>query len=266
MTAPAPGIDGFRTPRATCLLAPNPSPMTLEGTNTWLIAEPGSSSVVVVDPGPDDEDHLGRVHAAAAAGDRRVAKILLTHGHPDHSAGAARFAALTGAPVQAADPAHRLGPEGLADGDMVTSAGCELRVVASPGHSADSVCLLLPADGALFTGDTVLGRGTTVIAGDGNLADYLRSLGQLRDLAEASGIGLLLPGHGPMLADPLGTLDYYLSHRQERLDQVRSALAAGARTPAEIVAMIYTDVDQSVWPAAEWSVRAQLDYLADTEP
>ena len=259
-------IDGTGTPRARCVLAPNPSPMTLDGTNTWLIAEPGSSAVVVVDPGPDDEGHLRRVHAEAVAGDRRVAGILLTHGHPDHSEGAARLAALTGAPVQAADPAHRLGPEGLADGDVVTAAGCELRVAASPGHSADSVCLLLPADGALFTGDTVLGRGTTVIAGDGNLGDYLRTLGQLRDLTESSEIGLLLPGHGPMLADPLGTLDYYLSHRQERLDQVRSALAAGARTPAEIVAMIYTDVDTSVWPAAEWSVRAQLDYLADTEP
>ena len=257
-------IDGFRTPRATCLLAPNPSPMTLDGTNTWLIAEPGSPSVVVVDPGPDDEGHLRRVHAEAVAGDRRVAMILLTHGHPDHSAGAARLAALTGAPVQAADPARRPGPknaEGLADGDVVTAAGCELRVVATPGHSADSVCLLLPADGALFTGDTVLGRGTTVIAADGNLGDYLRTLGQLRDLTEARGAGLLLPGHGPMLADPLGTLDYYLAHRAERLDQVRSALAAGATTAAEIVAMIYTDVDQSVWPAAEWSVRAQLDYL-----
>jgi glyoxylase-like metal-dependent hydrolase (beta-lactamase superfamily II) len=265
VTGPAPGIDGFSTERATCLLAPNPSPMTLDGTNTWLIAEPGSSSVVVVDPGPDDEGHLRRVYAAAVAGDRRVAKILLTHGHPDHSAGAARFAALTGAPVQAADPAHRLGPEGLADGNVVTAAGCEVRVVASPGHSGDSVCLLLPADGALFTGDTVLGRGTTVIAGDGNLGDYLRSLAQLRDLAGAQEVGLLLPGHGPMLTDPLGTLDYYLSHRQERLDQVRSALAAGAKTPAEIVAMIYTDVDPSVWPAAEWSVRAQLDYLADPE-
>src|SRR6185312_11205640 len=129
MTAPTPGIDGFRTPRATCLLAPNPSPMTLDGTNTWLIAEPGSSSVVVVDPGPDDQAHLRRVHAAAVDGARRVATILLT------------------------------------DGDVVTAAGCELRVVASPGHSADSVCLLLAADGALFTGDTVLGRGTTVIAG-----------------------------------------------------------------------------------------------------
>ncbi len=267
VSAPTPGIDQFRTPRATCLLAPNPSPLTLDGTNTWVIAEPGSTAVVVVDPGPDDEGHLRRVHAAAVAGDRRVAKILLTHGHLDHSAGAARLAELTGAPVQAAEPARRRGPknpgepEGLADGDVVTAAGCELRVVATPGHSADSVCLLLPADGALFTGDTVLGRGTTVIATDGNLGDYLRTLGQLRDLAEAREVSLLLPGHGPMLADPLGTLDYYLSHRAERLDQVRSALAAGATTPAEIVAMIYTDVDRSVWPAAEWSVRAQLDYL-----
>ncbi len=266
MTVRAPDIDGFSTPRATCLLAPNPSPLTLEGTNTWLIAEPGSASVVVVDPGPGDEGHLRRVHDAAVAGDRRVAAILLTHGHLDHSEGAARLAGLTGAPVRAADPAHRFGPEGLAGGDVITAAGCELRVVASPGHSADSVCLLLPADGALFTGDTVLGRGTTVIAGDGNLGDYLRTLGQLRDLAETRGVGLLLPGHGPMLADPLGTLDYYLSHRAERLDQVRSALAAGARTPVEIVTMIYTDVDPSLWPAAEWSVRAQLDYLAESEP
>ena len=99
------------------------------------------------------------------------------------------------------------------------------------------------------------------IAHDGNLGDYLRTLGQLRELAGAMDLRLLLPGHGPMLADPIGTLDYYLAHRAERLEQVRSALAAGARTPAEIVAMVYADVDPAVWPAAEWSVRAQLDYL-----
>jgi glyoxylase-like metal-dependent hydrolase (beta-lactamase superfamily II) len=259
----AAGIDGYRTPRATCLLAPNPSPMTLDGTNTWVIAEPGSSSVVVIDPGPDDEQHLRRVHAEAVAGDRRIAAILLTHGHLDHSAGAARLADLSGAPIRAADPAGRLGAEGFRDGDVVTAAGCDLRVVATPGHSADSVSLLLLADGALFTGDTVLGRGTTVIAQDGNLGDYLRTLGQLRELAGAMDLRLLLPGHGPMLADPIGTLDYYLAHRAERLEQVRSALAAGAKTPAEIVAMIYTDVDTAVWPAAEWSVRAQLDYLGE---
>jgi glyoxylase-like metal-dependent hydrolase (beta-lactamase superfamily II) len=260
------------TDRATCVLAPNPSPMTLDGTNTWIVAEPGSSSCVVIDPGPLDEGHLRSV--LDVAGDRRVATIVLTHGHPDHSEGAARFAALCGgAPVRAADPAHRLGRggpggrfpsvdyEGLADGDVLTGGGCELRAIATPGHSGDSVSLLLPADAALLTGDTVLGRGTTVIARDGNLGDYLRSLDSLRVVVD--GLSFLLPGHGPVLTDPAGVLDYYIAHRAERLDQVREALAAGAKTPAEIVAMIYTDVDKSVWPAAEWSVRAQLDYLCE---
>ena len=262
MTQPT-AIDGSGTARARCVLAPNPSLMTLDGTNTWLIAAPGSATAVVVDPGPDDEAHLRRVCSIAGQSGHRISAILLTHGHLDHSAGAARLAELSGAPIQAADPGGRLGAEGFADGDVVTAAGSELRVVATPGHSADSVSLLLPADGALFTGDTVLGRGTTVIAQDGNLGDDLRTLGHLRELAEALDLRLLLPGHGPMLADPIGTLDYYLAHRAERLEQVRSALAAGARTPAEIVAMIYTDVDAAVWPAAEWSVRAQLDYLGE---
>ena len=256
-------IDGYQTTRATCVLAPNPSPLTLEGTNTWIIAEPSSASVVVIDPGPEDDEHLRRVLDVVAG--RRVAMTLLTHGHPDHSEGARRFAELCGTPVRAADPRYRLGSEGLADGDVITAGGCELRAVATPGHSADSVSVLLPADDVLFTGDTVLGRGTTVIAGDGNLGDYLRTLDQLRDLTGQLGVRLLLPGHGPALTDPAGTLDYYIAHRAERLDQIRSALAAGAKTPAEIVAMIYTDVDPSVWPAAEWSVRAQLDYLAGAE-
>ncbi len=162
--------------------------MTLDGTNTWLIAEPGSATAAVVDPGPDDEGHLRRVRDVAAAAGRRVTQILLTHGHRDHSAGAARLAGLTGAPVRAADPAHRLGDEGLAAGDVLSAGGCELRVIATPGHTGDSVCLQLPADGALLTGDTVLGRGTTVIAGDGNLGDYLGSLDRLRALADSAGL------------------------------------------------------------------------------
>ena len=254
-------IDGSGSERARCVLAPNPSPLTLDGTNTWIIAEPGSTAVVVVDPGPEDEAHLRRVHDVASAGDRRVALIVLTHGHPDHAAGAARFAAITGAPVLALDPAHRLGGEGLAAGDVLTAAGCELRVVGTPGHSADSVSLLLEADGALLTGDTVLGRGTTVIGPDGGLADYLRTLDELRALADSARLRVLLPGHGPVLSDPAGVLDYYIAHRQERLDQIRTALAAGARTPAEIVAVVYGDTDPAVRGAAEWSVRAQLDYL-----
>jgi glyoxylase-like metal-dependent hydrolase (beta-lactamase superfamily II) len=255
-------VSGMGTERAWCVLAPNPSPMTLDGTNTWLIADPAASSVLVVDPGPDDEGHLRRVLDVASAGDRRVTQIVLTHGHADHSAGAARFAELTGAPVGALDPAFRLGSEGFGAGAVLDAGGCELRVVATPGHSADSLSLLLTADGGLLTGDTVLGRGTTVIAGDGSLGDYLRTLDELRELADHAGLRVLLPGHGPLLNDPAGVLDYYIAHRKERLDQVRAALAAGARTPAEVVAIVYADVDRSLWPAAEHSVRAQLDYLA----
>ena len=253
--------DGMGTTRAWCVLAPNPSPMTLDGTNTWVIAEPGSPTSVVVDPGPDDEGHLRRVLELASTGDRRVAQIVLTHGHPDHSAGAVRFAELSGAPVGALDPALRLGSEGFGPGTVLTSGGCELRVVATPGHTSDSLSLLLAADGGLLTGDTVLGRGTTVIAQDGSLADYLRTLDELRALADEVGLRVLLPGHGPLLGDPAGVLDYYIGHRRERLDQVRAALSAGARTPAEVVAVVYADVDRALWPAAELSVRAQLGYL-----
>jgi glyoxylase-like metal-dependent hydrolase (beta-lactamase superfamily II) len=254
-------VSGMGSARTWCVLAPNPSPMTLDGTNTWVIAEPGSDAVVVVDPGPEDEEHLRRVLGVARAGDRHVAQIVLTHGHPDHSAGAARFAELSGAPVGALDPGLRLGTEGYGPGDVITASGCELRVVATPGHTADSLSLLLGADGALLTGDTVLGRGTTVIASDGSLGDYLRTLDDLRSLADDAGLRVLLPGHGPLLGDPAGVLDYYIAHRKERLDQVRAALAVGARTPAEVVAIVYVDVDRSLWPAAELSVRAQLDYL-----
>jgi glyoxylase-like metal-dependent hydrolase (beta-lactamase superfamily II) len=245
------------------VLAPNPSPMTLNGTNTWLIAEPGSPSALVVDPGPDDEDHLRRVLDRVADAGQQVAQILLTHGHSDHSAGAAKLAGLTGAPVLAADPAFRLGEMGLGPGDVLTAAGCEVQVVATPGHTADSVCLLLSADGALLTGDTVLGRGTTVIAQDGSLADYLGSLDRLRALADEERLRTLLPGHGPLLADPAAVLDFYIAHRRERLAEVTAALAAGDRSPAEIVARVYLDVDPALRPFAEWSVRAQLAYLGD---
>ena len=256
-------IDGSGTSRARCVLAPNPGMMTLDGTNTWLVAEPGSAAVVVVDPGPDDERHLQRVCRVAAERGQRIVTILLTHRHLDHSAGAPRLAELTGAPVRAVDPAHRLGGEGLTPGDVVDGSGCELRVVKTPGHTTDSVSLYLPADGVVFTGDTVLGRGTAVIAEDGSLGDYLASLARLRLLADETGLRALLPGHGPLLADPAAVLDFYLAHRAERLDEVRAALAAGDRAPAKIVPRVYAAVDRALWPFAESSVRAQLRYLGE---
>jgi glyoxylase-like metal-dependent hydrolase (beta-lactamase superfamily II) len=257
------GIDGSGTARARCVLAPNPSPMTLDGTNTYLIAEPGSTTAVVVDPGPDDEAHLLRVRATAERAGQRIAAIILTHGHLDHSAGARALAGLTGAGVRAVDPEFRLGSEGLPPGAVVTDGGCEIEVLGTPGHTADSVSLYLRADRAVLTGDTVLGRGTTVIAGDGSLRDYLASLDRLRTLADSAPLAALLPGHGPLLADPARTLDYYLTHRAERLAEIRAALAAGDRSAAEIVARVYANVDRALWPVAEYSVRAQLAYLGE---
>ena len=256
-------IDGSGTKRARCLLAPNPSPMTLDGTNTWLIAEPGANTALVVDPGPDDQSHLSRICSAAEQAGLRIATIVLTHGHLDHSAGARDLAELTGATVRAVDKAYRLGSEGLPPGSVVSEGGCEIEVMATPGHTADSVCLYLRADQAVLTGDTVLGRGTTVIAGDGNLSDYLGSLDRLRALADSTELRALLPGHGPLLGDPLAVIDFYITHRAERLAEIRAALAAGDRTRSEIVARVYAEVDRKLWPAAELSVRAQLAYLAD---
>jgi len=256
-------IDGSGTARARCVLAPNPSLMTLDGTNTWLISEPGSAAAVVVDPGPDDGGHLERIRALAAAAGQQIAAIVLTHGHSDHSAGAGTLAQLTGSPVLAVDHAHRRGSGDLRPGDVVTAGGCELRVIGTPGHTADSVCLEISSDGAVLTGDTVLGRGTTVIASDGNLSDYLSSLDRLRALAEGGGLRTLLPGHGPVVADPAGTLDFYITHRAERLAEIEAAVAAGDRTLAQIVARVYADVDRALWPFAQWSVRAQLAYLAE---
>lgn len=240
------------TARATLILAPNPGPMTLEGTNTWVLAEPGSTATVVLDPGPDDPAHLARVAQAATSGGRVVSAIMLTHRHPDHAAGAPAFSALVGAPV-VTPPA---GP--------ATIAGIELLVVATPGHSSDSMTFALLAEGSLLTGDTILGRGTTVVAHpDGQLAAYLSSLERLQALAGSGQMHRILPGHGPVLADPIAVLDFYLSHRRERLAQVEAAMALGHSEPDAVVRYVYADVDPVLWPAAELSVRAQLRYLRE---
>ncbi|MEU2424674.1 MBL fold metallo-hydrolase [Streptomyces sp. NPDC007851] len=257
-------LSGPATARAVNVLAPNASVMTLDGTNTWIVAEPDSDLAVVIDPGPLDEDHLRAVVDTAEKAGKRVALTLLTHGHPDHAEGAARFAELTGTRVRALDPALRLGDEGLAAGDVITTGGLELRVVPTPGHTADSLCFHLPADRAVLTGDTVLGRGTTVVAHpDGRLGDYLDSLRRLRSLTVDDGVHTVLPGHGPVLEDAQGAVEFYLAHRAHRLAQVETAVENGHHGPAEVVAHVYADVDRSLWPAAELSVRAQMDYLSE---
>jgi glyoxylase-like metal-dependent hydrolase (beta-lactamase superfamily II) len=250
--------------RARLVRAPNPGPMTLEGTNTWVLSDPGATEAVVVDPGPADEDHLRAVLAAVAAAGQRVALVLLTHGHADHSGGARRFAELTGAPVRAVAAQHRVGPDGLSDEELITVDGLLIQVIATPGHTTDSVSFLVPADGALLTGDTVLGRGSTVVEHpSGRLADYLDSLRRLRTLTQAGQVTAILPGHGPVRADPLAALDGYLTHRAQRLDQVRAAVAGGDGSVADVLRRVYPDVPATLRPAAERSVRAQLDYLRE---
>src|SRR4051795_3274775 len=253
--------------RARCVLAPNANMMTLDGTNTWVLREPGARRSVVIDPGPPDPAHLGAIEAAAGP----VGVVLLTHHHVDHSEAARELAERMGCGVRALDPAYRLGTEGLGDGDVVEVDGLEVRVVGTPGHTADSLSFLLPAERAVLTGDTVLGRGTTVVAHpDGQLGAYLESLQRLHGLASAREIGSVWPGHGPVIEDALRALDYYLAHRKERLEQVRAAveaLRADGELPAEdlprrVVEVVYADVDPVLWGAAELSVRAQLAYLS----
>ena len=244
-------------PFATCVLAPNPGIMTLDGTNSWVLRAPGGRSAVV-DPGPLDEGHLVNVLSVAAP----VAVVLVTHRHGDHTDGAHRFAQLAHAPVRAVDPAHRSGSEGLVDGEEVHVDGLRLQVLATPGHTDDSVSFLLPDANALLSGDTVLGAGTTVVAHpDGQLGAYLSSLRRLLALAESGAMTSVWPGHGPVVRDAAAALRGYLAHREARLAQVRDAVAAGATSAREVVERVYADVDPALWAAAEQSVRAQLAYL-----
>lgn len=241
------------------ILAPNPGPMSLEGTNSYILRAPGSPGAVVVDPGPLDEPHL---QALAAAGP--VELILITHRHADHTAGSARLHQLSGAPVRAADPAHCHGSgAALQGGEVISAAGLEVSVVATPGHTSDSVCFHLPGDGphgSVLSGDTILGRGTTVLDyPDGKLADYLASLDRLEEVGPA----VVLPAHGPVLPSLVDIVRAYRSHRLERLAQIRAVLDGLGRDAAvgEVTDAVYSDVDRSVRRAAETSVAAQLDYL-----
>jgi glyoxylase-like metal-dependent hydrolase (beta-lactamase superfamily II) len=251
-------VGGIVTDRSTCVLAPNPGAMTLEGTNTWVLMEPESARCVVVDPGPLDEQHLQRVLDVVALRGARVGLTLLTHGHLDHAESAGRFGELTGAPVRAVGPGH----DGLSDGDRLTVDGLDLVVVATPGHTGDSVSFLLAAENALLTGDTILGHGTAMVAWpDGELAAYLHSLQRIEAMTGSRQVTQILPGHGPTVPDAAGVVQYYLDHRSERLEQVRAAVAVRGSDVEGVVEMVYADVARELWPAARLSVRAQLEYL-----
>lgn len=248
------------------VLCPNQSYSTLEGTNSWVIRAAGDPRSIVIDPGPEDEGHLNVLHSKAA----EVGFILLTHRHHDHADGAPRFRQLTGAPILAADPTQCRAGEPLKDGQIISIDGVtpQIEVVATPGHTKDSVCFFIwsgePHKSTLegiCTGDTIAGRHTTMISEtDGDLAQYLATL----EMLEERGKNIrLLPGHGPDLPDLAQVARKYIDRRNQRLQQVKASLAklGPDATLKEIVDDIYTDVDPVLRHAAEQSTRVTLRYL-----
>ena len=210
--------------------APNPSPLTLDGTNSYV------TDGWVVDPGPDDDRHLEAVRRAAQGG---IEGVVLTHGHADHAEGAARL----GAPVSRPEGGQVVGP---------------FQALATPGHSPDSVSLV--AGRACFTGDTVLGSGSVFIApGEGSLSAYLESLRRLRELD----LDVLCPGHGPYVWEPEAKLDEYISHRLERERRLVEALDSGLRTRDELLDAAWSDAPVALRDFAALSLASHLEKLAE---
>ncbi|WP_181274652.1 MBL fold metallo-hydrolase [Brevibacterium oceani] len=242
--------------------ANNPGPMTLTGTNTYVLTSQDDTSAVVIDPGPEMADH--REAFLAEVADRDLRAIVLTHQHADHSeilGSIDQWAPEV--PVYAVLERFARHTDPVADGDEIAFGDTPadvLRVVATPGHTSDSISLIHA--GALYSGDTILGEGTTIVTHpEGSLRDYLDSLGRLRTLLDEGEFAIIEPAHGPRIDDPAKVIDYYRTHRLERIEQVRSALTQGATTAAEVCDIVYHDVDASVRPAAEQIVKAQLAYL-----
>lgn len=249
---------GIALPRGVArILAPNPSLMTGPGTNSFLVWDE-AGPCVVIDPGPRIEAHLAEI-ARVANEYGGLRSILITHGHPDHVEGAARLRELTGAPVLAwSRDGSPDADQTLADGATLSIGTRRLRALHTPGHRFDHLCYLLEDSGAVFAGDLVAGTGTVVIAPpEGDLLDYIASLRRLLALDPR----MLLPAHGPGIADPKALLEQYIAHREDRERQVLAGLAEGPRTVPSLVAGIYSDVDPALHPVAALSVTAHLQKL-----
>ncbi|PEQ12780.1 MBL fold metallo-hydrolase [Novosphingobium sp. PC22D] len=249
------------------VLARNPSPFTYTGTQSYIVGD--GESVAVIDPGPDDAEHLNAL--VGAIGDARVAAICCTHTHRDHSPAAAPLAGITGAPVigcapltleddgpradAAFDPGYR--PDRvLGDGEAITGDGWTLVGVETPGHTSNHVCFALPESGALFTGDHVMGWSTSVVSPpDGDMAAYMASLTKLYEREEDR---IYFPAHGPAVEKPRQLVRGMIGHRKQRERQILRQIGEGRRLITEMVPHMYKGVDERLWPAAGRSVLAHL--------
>lgn len=228
------------------LLAPNPGAFTLTGTRTYLVDD-----FAVIDPGPPIDSHIDAIREAMP----KLRTIFITHRHGDHAPAALPLKKATGARIVA--------PEGVVEGiDQIVRGGeviDGLEVIATPGHTREHVCYFTP-DRDLFTGDTILGQGTTAIfPPDGNMGDYVRSLEKLRDKNPRR----IFPGHGPTRDDAVALIDEYIAHRMQREQQIIDALQAGARTIPEMRRRIYSELDERLHGAAEVQIYAHLIKLQD---
>jgi glyoxylase-like metal-dependent hydrolase (beta-lactamase superfamily II) len=250
-----PGVASALSPLVRRIVAPNPSPMTGPGTNTYLV---GIDEVAVIDPGPDDAAHIEAIIGASML--ERVRWVLVTHHHPDHSAGVPRLARETGAEIVALGPPKSAradwSPDRRAsDGEVIEGTEWGLEVLHTPGHASDHLCFFLEEERVLFTGDMVLSGTTSVIAPpDGDMAAYLASLERMRKRR----LTRICPGHGDVIDDPKGVLSEYIAHRLEREAQILDALREGPSKIPDLVSRIYAEVPEALHEWAARSVHAHL--------
>jgi glyoxylase-like metal-dependent hydrolase (beta-lactamase superfamily II) len=257
ISAPHEPPDRAFPPGVQLVKADNPGPMTLAGTNTWILAGEAAGQTVVIDPGPVLEEHLDGIRALG-----RPTAIVLTHRHLDHSEAAAALATEFDIPVFAALPELAIGTRPLVDGDEVEAAGWLLRVVATPGHTSDSVCLVI--EQGTFTGDTLLGGSTTVIAPpSGSLAEYFSSMKKLEGLGSVRGF----PGHGPSFSNVGAWARQNVEYREQRLAQLVSVYSRlrefGTPTIGAVASAAYGVDGGPVTEYVEAMTAAQLTFLAE---
>jgi glyoxylase-like metal-dependent hydrolase (beta-lactamase superfamily II) len=233
----------------TRVVAPNPGPYTGPGTNTWILD--AGPVKVVIDPGPDDDSHLAAINGRLAGA--TVGVVLVTHSHPDHLPLAERLAR----PHRASVKRY---PE-LGDGDVVRAGTLNLVALHTPGHSSDHLCFWIAEDRALFTGDLVLGRGSSMVTyPEGNVADYLRSLERVAALQPR----ILFPGHWDPVTDAVQKVDEYRTHRLQREAQVLAVVQRGRGTASELTRRVYgAEVGEELMQAAEMTMRAHLQKLVE---